>query len=243
MKLWLDWSRWILKNEKEKLQRAIENMATQVVGDLLDNSIIGLGSGSAVAAFVRKLGERAHDEGLVFSVLPSSLQIQLVAEQAGLRLLPQNMIPEIDVTIDGADQIDEKFNMIKGGGGALYRERILIRAAKKSIILADESKYNKQLSKSIPVETSFFARTFVSRELKKMGGKTNLRMLEKGYPFVTENCNIILDVNFGVIEKPEILQTGIKNIPGVIDLGIFVGEGNIFYRANLNGSVHNFKVR
>ncbi len=231
-----------MKVEQEKLQRTIEDMAVQVARRIVNNQIIGLGSGSAVAVFVTKLGKRAADEGLNFNVVPSSLQIQLVAEQSGLNLFHQKMIPKIDITVDGADQIDEEFNMIKGGGGALYRERILLRAAKKSIILADENKYVKQLSRSIPVETSFFARSFVAYELRKIGGKAKLRLMEKGYPFTTENGNIIFDVDFGMIENPKVTQDEINDIAGILDTGIFINEGDVFYRANRDNSVQVFEV-
>ncbi len=231
-----------MKGEKEKILRAIEDIALQIVEKISDGQIIGLGSGSAVAVFVKKLGNRAADEGLTFNMIPSSLQIQLVAEQSGLNLFPQKMIPEIDITVDGADQIDEEYNMIKGGGGALYHERILLRAAKKSIILADENKYVKQLSRSVPVETSSFARSFVSDELVRIGGKAKLRLLEKGYPFTTENGNIIFDTDFGVIEKPEITRNEINNIAGIIDTGIFIDEGDVFYRANRDSSVQVFEL-
>ena len=231
-----------MKSKQEKLQRAMEDMAVQVVESISDDKIIGLGSGSAVAFFVRKLGKRVADKELTFNVIPSSLQIQLVAEQSGLNVFHHNMIPKIDITVDGADQIDEEFNMIKGGGGALYRERILLRAAKKSIILADENKYVKQLSRSIPVETSFFARSFVSNELGKIGGNAKLRLMEKGYPFTTENGNIIFDTDFGVIGKPKVTRDEINDIAGILDTGIFINEGDVFYRANRDNSVQVFEV-
>ena len=231
-----------MKDEREKILRAIEDIAEQVVEKISDDQIIGLGSGSAVAVFVKKLGKRATDEGVTFNVISSSLQIQLAAEQSGLNSFPHKMIPEIDITVDGADQIDEEFNMIKGGGGALYRERILLSAAKKSIILADENKYVKQLSRSVPIETSYFARSFVSDELKKIGGKAKLRLLEKDYPFTTQNGNIIFDTDFGVIDRPLITLNKINNIAGIIDLGVFIDEGNVFYKANRDSSVQVFEV-
>ncbi|MFQ6134687.1 MAG: ribose-5-phosphate isomerase RpiA [Nitrososphaerales archaeon] len=232
-----------MKAKQGKLHRVIEDMAAKVVQGVTDGSVIGLGSGSTVAVFVRKLGRRAAEEGLTFAIIPSSLQIQLVAEQSGLNILPLKMIPKIDITVDGADQIDEDFNMIKGGGGALYRERILLRAAKKSTILADETKYAKRLCRPIPIETSFFARSSVYEKLVKMGGKPTLRLLDKGYPFTTENGNVILDTDFGVVEKPEIMRSDITDIAGVIEAGIFVGECDVFYRANRDGSVQIFEVR
>jgi ribose 5-phosphate isomerase A len=232
-----------LKAEKDDLSKAIEVMVSRLVSETKGDSIIGLGSGATVATFVSKLGSRAAEEGLIFSIIPSSLQIQLVSEQSGLRILPIKMIPQIDITVDGADQIDENFRMIKGGGGALYRERVLLRAAKKRIILADETKYAKRLCRTVPIEISFFARGFVESELRKMDGKPALRLLEKGYPFTTENGNLIFDTDFGVIEKPEILRSDIMNIAGVIEAGVFVDRYEVFYRANRDGSVQVFEVR
>lgn len=231
-----------MKAEQERLHRVIEDMAAKVAEGVAGGTIIGLGSGSTVAVFVRKLGRCAAEEGLNFDVIPSSLQAQLIAEEAGLNILPLKMIPKIDTAVDGADQIDEDFNMIKGGGGALYRERVLLRAAKKSIIIADETKYARRLCRLIPVETSFYARSFVFEELVKIGGKPTLRLLDKGYPFTTENGNVIFDTDFGVVEKPEIVRSNIINIAGVIEAGIFVGECDVFYRANRDGSVQIFEV-
>ncbi len=231
-----------MKAEQEELRKAIEDMAFKVVENVTDSSIIGLGSGSTVAVFVKKLGRLATEEGLTLTILPSSLQIQLVAEQSGLPIAPFNIFSKIDITVDGADQIDENFNIIKGGGGALYRERILLRAAKKSIILADETKYAKLLCKQIPIETTYFARSFVSEELIKIGGKPTLRLLDKGYPFTNENGNLILDTDLGVVENPKMLRSHIKDIAGVIEVGIFVNEYDVFYRANRDGSVQILKA-
>lgn len=219
-------------------------MSTQVVDEVNNGNIIGLGSGSAVTSFVRKLGECVANNGISLTVIPSSTQIQLVADQAGLISINPKMIPNIDITVDGADQINEEYNMIKGGGGAHYRERILLRAAKKSIILADETKYVKKLNNAIPIETSNFSRIYVMKELEKLGGKVTLRMINtKGYPFYTENGNIILDTVFGEIEEPDILKMKINKIAGIIDAGIFIDEGNIFYKANLDGTVKSYEVR
>lgn len=225
-------------------KKSIDTMSTQVADEVNDGNIIGLGSGSAVASFVRKLGERVANHDISLTVIPSSLQIQLMADQAGLISIHPNMIPNIDITVDGADQINEKYNMIKGGGGAHYRERILLSAAKKSIILADETKYVKKLSYPIPIETSKISRIYVMEELEKLGGKVTLRMINtKGYPFFTENGNIILDTDFGDIENLNILQMKINKIPGIIDAGIFIDVGNMFYKANLDGTVQSYEVR
>jgi ribose 5-phosphate isomerase A len=233
-----------LKAENDNSGKALEAMVEKLALEMQDGSLIGLGSGSTVAAFARRPGQRAEKEKLHFSVVPSSLQIQIIAEKyLRFMVMPSTMIPNIDITVDGVDQIDEKFRMIKGGGGALYRERVLLQAANKRVILADETKHVKQLYRSVPVETSFFARDFTESMLLKMGGKPKLRSLEKGYPFITENGNVIFDTDFGTIEEPETLRADIKSIAGVIEAGIFLNECDVLYQANQDGSVQVFEVR
>jgi ribose 5-phosphate isomerase A len=231
-----------LKHEQNKLSESIDKIITKVVYDLNDKSIIGLGSGSTVETFTKKLGIRIQEENLSIQVIPSSLQIQLAAENALLNIISPNLIPEIDITVDGADQIDENFNMIKGGGGALFRELILLRAAEKSIILADETKYVTQLSMPIPIETTYYARSLVYKNLTNIGGKPKLRLLKKGYPYISENGNIIFDTDFGIIRDPDHTRSQITNIAGIIEAGIFIAESDFFYRANLDGSVKIFEM-
>ncbi len=127
------------------------------------------------------------------------------AEKGGIPIIEADQIDHIDLVFDGADQIDAKGNMIKGGGGALLREKILTSIAKKVVIIADESKFVKILNRSIPVEVHPFARNIVDIQIRKYGGKPHVRLLERGYPFVTENGNIILDCDFGEISNPESL--------------------------------------
>ena len=115
--------------------------------------------------------------------------------------------------------------MIKGGGGALLREKILISSAKKVVILADESKFVKRLSRSVPIEVHPMARSSATRMLSESGGKTTLRALDKGYPFVTENGNFIIDTTFSSIDDPRAKEIELKNIAGVMEVGIFSQEG------------------
>ncbi|RMF31379.1 MAG: ribose 5-phosphate isomerase A [Candidatus Nitrosothermus koennekii] len=195
-----------------------------------DGMIIGLGSGSTVAKFLDLLDQRIKNENLRIKVIPTSLQIKLKAEELGLEIADDTLIPKIDLVYDGADQIDDNLNMIKGGGGALLREKIVMYASKKSIILADDKKYVRKLDWKVPIEVLPYARSYVMNRLESMNGKPSIRMLNKGYPFITENGNIILDTDFGVIEEPEELEQKVKSIPGVIEIGIFVRSANIYYR-------------
>ncbi|HJT09286.1 MAG TPA: ribose 5-phosphate isomerase A, partial [Candidatus Nitrosotalea sp.] len=171
-----------------------------------------------------------------FSVkaVPTSLQIKMEAENGRIPIIEPDQIDHIDIVFDGADQIDSDGNMIKGGGGALLREKILISIAKKTVIIADETKFTKKLNKRIPVEVHPFARNTAAIKIRKLGGKPHIRLLERGYPFVTENGNIILDCDFGTISKPSTLATKVIEIAGVMEVGIF-SKPDIIYKAKENG--------
>ena len=163
------------------------------------------------------------------------MQIKLIAEKGGLELIDADQIDKIDLVFDGADQIDKNKFLIKGGGGALLKENILISAAKKVIIMADSSKFVKDFNRTIPIEVQTSARQIVWKKIEKIDGKPELRTLDRGYPFFTENSNIILDCGFGVIKNPKILQQKLLNIPGVIEVGIFTRKPDIIYKAKANG--------
>ena len=192
--------------------------------------VIGLGSGSTVALLVEKIAELGGKEK--FGCIPTSYQIKIVAEQCGLRFLDESRINEIDLVIDGADQIDEKLNMIKGGGGALLKEKILMYSAKQKVILADSQKFVPTFSLPIPIEVHPFGRVEVTKKLEEIGGYPKIRFLKKGYPFITENGNFILDTEFNNLTKKYdivVLENKIKSIPGVIEVGIFSSTKNTTY--------------
>lgn len=216
---------------------ALQNMALKAVKHVKDSSIIGLGSGSTVAVFVRTLAKHVKEGNMDVKVIPTSLQIKLEAETLGFKFADDALIPSTDIMFDGADQIDSKFNMIKGGGGALLREKVLIRASKQTVILADESKYVDVLNRAVPIEVLPYARTYVYNELKKMGAEPKIRSLDKGYPFITENGNLILDTSFGSIKDAAKLEFELKNIAGVMEVGLFSKHANQYYKANKNGTV------
>lgn len=215
----------------------IDKMAEEALENVKDNMIIGLGSGFTVSRFVDALEKYIKKNRIKVSVIPSSLQIQIFATKAGLEIVQPSLIPLIDLVVDGLDQIDNKFNMIKGGGGALLREKVLMRASKKAVILATEDKFVETLNRKVPIEVLPFARDFVSKELEKIDGKPEIRVLKKGYPVFTENGNIILDTDFGIIENPPLLLSKIKNIPGVIEAGIFTERIDLIYKAYKDGTV------
>jgi ribose 5-phosphate isomerase A len=199
------------------------------------NQVIGLGSGSMAAAVVREIAKLKNKDTL--ECIPTSLQIKVEAENGGLHFTDESRIPDIDVMFDGADQIDSKFHMIKGGGGALLREKILILAAKKVVIVADESKFVRTFSRPVPVEVHPVARTFVAKKLKEYGGQPALRTLDsKGYPFITENGNVILDTTFATISDPRRMEMELQSIPGVLEVGLFTKKADVYYKAKNDGT-------
>lgn len=199
-----------------------------------DNQIIGLGSGRAMTAFVRELGRRTDRKKL--RIVATSLQIEVEAEKAGLIILNAPDTHQIDVAFDGADQIDTNLFMIKGGGGALLREKILMYSARKVIILADTSKYVDQFKRSIPIEVVPFARSTVHRNLTIIGARIELRKSTNGYPHFTDNGNIIFDAYFPTIQNPVALEKELTCIPGIVEVGIFTRRADRYYEASCEGS-------
>ena len=201
---------------------AIKALSLDALKFVKNNYVIGLGSGRAASVLVRSLSTFVKIKNLDIKCIPTSMQIKLIAEKGTLSLID-------------ADQIDKNKFLIKGGGGALLKENILINAAKKVVIIADKSKFVTNLNKAIPVEVHPSARSIVTRNILKIGGVPAIRTLERGYPFVTENGNVILDCDFGTIKNPKILREKILNIAGVLEVGIFTRKPDIIYRAKSNG--------
>lgn len=214
---------------------AIKALSLDALKNVKDGYVLGLGSGRASTTLVKSLSKYIKTKKIQVKCVPTSMQIKLIAEKGGLELIEADQIDKIDLVFDGADQIDKNKFLIKGGGGALLRENILISAAKKVIIMADSSKFVKNFSRAVPVEVQPLARQIVWKKIEKLGGKPELRILDRGYPFVTENSNIILDCDFGVIKNPKILQQKLLNIAGVIEVGIFTRKPDIIYKAKENG--------
>jgi len=214
---------------------AISALSTDALKYVKNGHIIGLGSGRAATTFVKSLSIHLRKKKINIKGIPTSLQIKLIAEKSGMHLIEADQIEKIDVVFDGADQIDSQKFLIKGGGGALLKENILINAAKKVVIMADKSKFVNKLNKPVPVEVHPFARNTAAKFIKKLRGKPVVRTIDRGYPFITENGNIILDCDFGIITKPQLLSQKIKQIPGVLEVGIFTRKPDIIYKAKTNG--------
>jgi ribose 5-phosphate isomerase A len=214
---------------------AISALSKDALKFVKDNSVLGLGSGRAATAFVKSLGKYIKEKNLNIKAVPTSLQIKLVAEQSGIHIIDAGQVHKIDIVFDGADQIDLQKNLIKGGGGALLRENILISSAKKVVIMADATKFVKYFNRTVPVEVHPFARNTVKKFIEKLGGTPILRTIDRGYPFITENGNIIYDCDFDTIKTPKPLAQKLKQIAGVLEVGIFTRKPDVIYKAKENG--------
>ncbi len=214
---------------------AISALSNDALKFVKDNYVIGLGSGRAATTLVKSLAQLIKEKKFNITGVPTSLQIKLIAEKAGILVVESDQVDYIDVVFDGADQIDSQKFVIKGGGGALLRENILFSLAKKIVVMADKTKFVKNFTRAVPVEIHPLSRNSVANSIQKLGGKATLRSLDRGYPFITENGNIILDCDFGTIKNPKALSQKIKQIPGVMESGIFLRKPDIVYKAKTGG--------
>ena len=184
--------------------------------------VVGLGTGSTVAWTIKRLGERVKKEGLDFLGVPTSFQAENLAIASGIKLTTLNQHPVLDLAIDGADEVDANLFVIKGGGAAHTREKVVACSAQRFVIVADESKYVEKLTWPVPVEVLPFAFRLVETRLKELGGKPVLRLGKmKDGPVITDNGNFVMDVDFGAIVDPAALAAKISPIPGVVEHGIF----------------------
>ncbi|MCH1518778.1 MAG: ribose 5-phosphate isomerase A [Nitrosopumilus sp.] len=214
---------------------AMEALSSDALKLIKNNQVIGLGSGRAATSLVKSLAKLIKLKNYNIKGIPTSLQIKLVAEKAGIELIQSDQVNHIDIVFDGADQIDSEKYVIKGGGGALLRENILFSLANKVVVMADKTKFVKNFTRTVPIEIHPLARNTIINSIKKLGGESKIRSLDRGYPFFTENGNIILDCDFGTIKNPKTLTQKIKLIPGVLESGIFLRKPDIIYKAKTNG--------
>jgi ribose 5-phosphate isomerase A len=189
-------------------------------------SIVGLGTGSTTAYTVQFLGDRLKSGELKDIVgIPTSFQAEVLAKQFGIPLTTLDAVDRIDIAIDGADEVDPQKNLIKGGGAAHTREKIVDYLAAQFIVVVDSSKLVDRLGSSfpVPVEVIPMAITPVMRAIEKLGGKPELRMgVKKAGPVITDQGNMVIDVKFDSIARPAELEKTLNNIPGVLENGIFV---------------------
>jgi ribose 5-phosphate isomerase A len=198
-----------------------------------DGMAVGLGTGSTVAWTIKRLGERVREEGLEIHGVPTSYQAEELAIASGIVLTTLNQHPILDLAIDGADQVDADLFVIKGGGAAHTREKVVACSAKRFVIVADESKYVEKLRHPVPVEVLPFAARLVEQRAKELGGVPVLRLGKmKDGPVITDNGNFVMDVGFGTISDPAALARRLCGIPGLVEHGIFENLDELYLARN-----------
>jgi ribose 5-phosphate isomerase A len=186
-----------------------------------DGDVVGLGTGSTTTFAIKELGKRIK-EGLKIKAAASSIRTEELATSLGIEILDLGRLSKIDISIDGADEFTASLDLIKGGGGALFREKIIASLSKNAIIIADTSKKVKKLGAfTVPVEVVPLAYQYVFDQIDKLGGKGMLRTVES-QTFITDNGNLIIDANFGLIDDPEKLSSDLNQINGLLAHGLFI---------------------
>ena len=222
-----------MKTKLESTKKAKRNAALEAVKHVRDGFAIGLGSGSTAAYAIEELGNRIKRENIHILGVPTSYQAFTLAVKNKIPLTTLDEHSVLDLAIDGADQIDDELNMIKGMGGALAREKIVASSSKEYIIIADETKKVKVLGENdhpVPIEALPFAFALVTHRLEEIGGRAVVREgVGKVGPVITDNGNIIVDAFFGAIREPEKLEHKLKSIVGVVETGLFIGMADAVY--------------
>ena len=195
--------------------------ALEAVKYIKNNDIVGLGTGSTAFFAIEAVAELVKN-GLKIKAVPTSEHTAALAASLGIELLDMKDVHTIDITIDGADEFDSSLNLIKGGGGAHFREKIIASLTKKEIIIADSGKQVEMLGKfKVPLEVVPMALNYVMQELRKLNGMGTVR-LKNGTPFITDNGNYIVDGDFGLISHPALLSENLNQVDGILAHGLFV---------------------
>jgi len=230
----------------ELIELCKKNAANKAVEECIkEGMILGIGSGSTVVYAVKKIAEINHNNNLDLKCIPTSFQSRQLIVENGLTLVSLDQYPDIDLDIDGADEIDKSLNLIKGGGGCLVQEKIIASSSKKLVIIADYTKKSEFLGenwkKGVPIEIIPLARIPIMKRLEKLGSTPVLRMAQaKAGPVVSDNGNFIIDADFGIIKNPLDLNLKLLQIPGVVDSGLFLGMVQTAYIGQKDGTVMKF---
>jgi ribose 5-phosphate isomerase A len=229
--------------DQDLIETAKKNAAEKAVEENIKNDmILGIGSGSTIVYAVKKIAEVAKKRNLSLVCIPSSFQANLLIIENGLTVSSLDQNPEIDLDIDGADEIDSELNAIKGGGGCLVQEKIIASNSKELILIVDYRKRSNKLGASwkngVPIEIIPRAHIPLMKKFSKFGGKPKLRMAQaKSGPLVTDNGNFIIDVDFGEIDNPSKLNKKLYMIPGIVDTGLFINMASKAYIGLEDGKV------
>ncbi len=215
------------------VEGAKRRVARAAAAHVESGSVLGLGSGSTARYFIQIVGRRLSERELSDILgVPTSVQAAADALESGIPMTSLDEHPELDLAVDGADQIDGGLEAIKGGGGALLREKVVASASKYYILIADERKLTQRLGEGcpLPVEVLPFSLGAVLRNIGKMGALAVLRKKRgKQDPVLTDNGNFVVDADFGAISDPKRLEADLKAIPGVLESGLFLGYADIAY--------------
>jgi len=217
------------------------NAAAQAIRELRDNTTIGLGSGNTILRALELAAERIQKENLKITFVPTSYQMEMAAQRLGLKTTNLKGDNELDLAIDGADQVQWRtLDLVKGGGAALLREKIVDSTTRKLVIVVDEKKLAKTLGgpQPIPVEITPFGYSSIMEKIRKISEKAVLRETTgKVGPVITDNGNLIADVYFRSLRRPEIVHEKLKKVPGVVETGLFLGMCNVAYVGRKDGHV------
>lgn len=214
--------------------------AGKAIEYIKDGMTVGLGTGSTAYWAIQGIGEMVK-KGLSIRAIATSVQSENLARELNIPIVPFAEIDHLDVTIDGADEVDQQLNLIKGGGGALLREKIVAAATKFYVIIVDESKLVRQLGAfPLPVEVTPFGWELTERRLRELGCTPRMRVKD-GVPFLTDNQHYILDCSFGPIADPAKLHRQVSDITGVMEDGFFIGMANVVISGAPGGEIKILK--
>lgn len=210
--------------------------AAKAIGYIRGGMTLGLGTGSTAYWAIQGIGEMVK-EGLSVKAVATSIQSEALARELNIPIIPFAEVDHLDITIDGADEVDKELNLIKGGGGALLREKIVAAITKFYIIIVDESKLVDKLGKfPLPVEIAPFAWEWTMRKLTALGCTPKMRMAGDK-PYLTDNSHYILDCSFGLINNPALLHKQVSDITGVMEDGFFIGMADVVISGAPGGDI------
>jgi ribose 5-phosphate isomerase A len=224
------------------VEKARLSAAAQAVRELRDHTIVGLGSGTTVLKALDLAAERIKKEHLNIHWVPTSFQMEIAARRLGLKMTTLSEDTELDLALDGADQVQwRSLDLVKGGGAALLREKIVDSSTKKLVIIVDERKLAKTLGgeQPIPVEITPFAYHTTLAKINKISEKAALREATGGKigPVVTDNGNLIIDAYYRNLRRPDIINEKLRKIPGVVETGLFLEMCDVAYVGRKDGKV------